>query len=60
MQFIAAGQYGIAVKSGVDLAATLMQLQLEKFSTGPLAAGRLPNPALLILDLISKFNRVSR
>lgn len=45
MQFGAADQYSIAVKSGADLAANLMQLQLHKFITGPLDAGRLPpNP----------------
>jgi hypothetical protein len=58
--FVAAGQDRIAVKSGVDLAATLMRLQLDKFVTEPLASGQPPTRALLILNLINMFNRVSR
>jgi hypothetical protein len=57
VHFVAAAQYDIAVKLGVDLAATLMRLKV-KFISGPLAAGRISTRAHLILDLTDMFNRV--
>jgi hypothetical protein len=57
---ITEGQFGVAVKGGIEYLIHTAQAQFDQYITQPSANGASPDRALIILDIVNMFNSVSR